>query len=158
MELSIGPEKEACVFFGGGPPHDTFWGFYRFVGPSHDPPMISYPFLGIYMRFSEVLGALEVARDHHIGSNKTCSVAFATTKALREPVRSHPVVPRWQPWVRTCSTLILRAHTPRHYRPSATMKRGPIRFFFNGAQCVSAQGGSRRGTNGVPYILYAICI
>ena len=80
-------------FFGGGDPRDLFWGFYRFVGPSNDPTMIPYPFLGIYMRGFEVLDALAVARDHHIASEEACSVALATTKTSREPVRSLAMVP-----------------------------------------------------------------
>ena len=80
-------------FFGGVDPRDLFWGFYRFVGASNDPTMIPYPFLGIYMRGIEVLDALAVARDHHIASEEACSVALATTKTSREPVRSLAMVP-----------------------------------------------------------------
>ena len=44
------------------------------------------------MRVFEVLDALAVAKDHHIGSEEACSVALATTKPSREPFRSLPMV------------------------------------------------------------------
>ena len=74
--------------------------------------MISYPFLGICIRFFEVLDALAVTKDHHIASEEACSVALATTKPSREPFRSLPMVQRRQPWLRTWYTLIILAQTP----------------------------------------------
>jgi hypothetical protein len=83
LEEILHAVKAKCSWVGDSTIHlcdsrDPFWGFYRFVSPSNDPTMISYPFLGIYMRISEVLGALAVAWDHHIAPEKVYLVALAT--------------------------------------------------------------------------------